>query len=64
MVALAQNAALQNTTAAEIDQQYRLFWRLRASGDWRREEFDSRDEAFDRFFYLVARGIETRWRTV
>ncbi len=43
---------------------YRLLWRLRASGPWRREEFVSRDEAFNRFFYLMGRGIETQWRRV
>jgi hypothetical protein len=68
MVALSQQTTLQRPlaaeTAAEQEGAYRLFWRLRVSGPWRREEFDSRDEAFDRFFYLVGKGLETRWRSV
>jgi hypothetical protein len=66
MVALAQNTITQTAPAeaAENEGEYRLFWRLRACGAWRCEEFDSRDAAFDRFFFLVGKGIETRWRTV
>ncbi|MBW3595960.1 MAG: hypothetical protein KY475_01645 [Planctomycetes bacterium] len=43
---------------------YRLFWRRRASTPWRREEFQSREEAFDRFFYLLGKGLEIRWRSL
>jgi len=43
---------------------YRLFWRRRASSPWRREVFGSREEAFDRFFYLLGKGLEIRWRTL
>jgi hypothetical protein len=50
--------------AADRQTDYRLFWRLRASGPWRREEFGSREEAFDRYFYLLGRGAELRWRHV
>ncbi len=40
---------------------YRLCWRLRASGPWRREDFVSREEAFNRFFYLVGKGVQPHW---
>jgi hypothetical protein len=43
---------------------YRVFWRLRSSSPWRREEFASRAEAFDRFFELMRKGLTPRWGQV
>ena len=58
----AARIARENRTEAE--QAYRVFWRLRSSGPWRREEFQSRNEAFDRFFQLMRKGLEPRWGSV
>jgi hypothetical protein len=67
MVALSQHAiAAENTgpDRLEEEQAYRVFWRLRSSGAWRREEFESRDKAFERYFHLMRKGLELRWGRV
>ncbi len=63
MVRLTQTAVKHRAPDASTasDNAYRLFWRMRASSPWRREVFTSREEAFDRFFYLLGKGIEIRW---
>jgi hypothetical protein len=58
----AAHAVRENLTQAE--QAYQVFWRLRSSGPWRREEFDSRNEAYNRFFHLMRQGLNPRWRRV
>jgi hypothetical protein len=62
MVSLSPTALADRAAADRRSADYRLLWRLRASGPWRREDFDNRDEAFDRFFYLLGRGAELRWQ--
>ena len=62
MVTLTHTAAGDRAVTDQRTTKYRLAWRLRVSGPWRREAFDSREEAFDRFFYLLGRGAELHWR--
>lgn len=68
MVTLSPTTSLpqspQRDTGRPQPGEYRLFWRRRASSPWRREEFALREEAFDRFFYLLGRGLQVRWRTL
>jgi hypothetical protein len=63
MVALSQHLAEKNPSVdrLEEEQAYHVYWRLRSSGAWRREEFDSRDRAFERFFHLMGKGLQPRW---
>jgi hypothetical protein len=65
MVALTQSRTQPpETDRVEIPHGYRVFWRLRSTSPWRREEFESRAAAHDRFFQLMRKGLELRWGSV
>jgi hypothetical protein len=67
MVALSNRPATAepaNQNRPQSEPAYRVFWRLRSSGAWRREEFQSRADAYDRYFNLMRKGLELRWGSV